>query len=139
MSFKILASILVLLLCFSTAKSQSPRIQSDSIAWHINGMNDLVSDVSVTYQCTFVTHGTESVNWIQDNGNFIMYFSVTSTVGEWSDLSEDGSITYNLSGDGLTGQLEISRSTGAVSAHFQLSGGMHEINHRYPIQSYEKL
>ena len=131
--------LLFLVLCASTATAQSLNIQSDNITWTINGMTDLNADVTVSYQCKFVTHGIQSVDWIQENGNFIMHFTVFEANGNWSDVAQDGSVTFTISGEGLAGQFTITRSSSGLSGALNLSGGTFPINHTYPIQSYEKL
>jgi len=139
MNLKRYLVLLILLLCCSVSKAQSLNLQSDSIAWSVDGMTDLDADVTVPYQCKFVTRGSQNVDWIQEDGNFVLQFSVTAITGDWSNPAENGTITFSVNGEGLTGQLTISRSTDGLLATLHLSGGTHEINHKYPVASYEKI
>jgi hypothetical protein len=132
---------LILLFCLlfvGTLSAQSINIQSDEITWNIDGMTDLAANATVPYQCKFITNGVNTIDWVQDNGNFIMHFSVTNVNGDWSNPAENGSMIFSISGEGLSGQFIVSRSAQGLSAALHLVGGTHEINHSYPVQSYER-
>ena len=138
MNFKKLVALSILLGCFSAGRSQTINIQADTIVWQVNGMTDLIGNVTVPYQCKFVTRASQDIDWVQGDGDVVTHFSITGANGDWSNPSEDGSVTYNISGDGVSGQLSLSRSSSGLSAHLQLNGGAYEINHSYPVLSYEK-
>jgi hypothetical protein len=139
MKFKICVILIFVLAGLNTAYSQSINIQSDNLEWTINGLTDVNANITVPYSCKFTTFGTQNIDWVQDNGNYVIHFTVVSTEGQWTDPEALGSITYSVTGDGMTGSLTISNSGTGKSASLQLTGGTNEINHIYPIQSYEKI
>jgi hypothetical protein len=139
MNLKILALSVFTIVGCTVVQAQSLNIQVDRISWAVDGMTDLNANESVPYQCRLVTIGDDGVDWVQENGNFVLHFSVTGKTGEWIDPAENGSITYSIDGEGLQGELTISRTTQGLSAVLHLTGGNHEINHSYSVQSYEEI
>ena len=138
-TIKILMTTTVVLFSLGVVNAQSISIQSDNIAWSVNSMNDMNANVTVAYQCKIITFANQNIDWVQDNGNYVNHFSISNTQGQWTNPSENGSITYTISGEGLTGQLTISNSSSGLSASLQLSGATDPINHTYSIQSYERM
>jgi hypothetical protein len=139
LKIKLMVTMVVTLLFTGVVHAQSINVQSDNITWTINGMTDVDAGVTVAYQCKFTTFGNQNIDWIQDNGNYVVHFSILSTDGLWTNPDDTGSITYTISGSGLTGTFTISNSGTSISASLHLTGGTGDINHIYPVQSYEKI
>jgi hypothetical protein len=131
--------IIATFVCVSVVQAQSINTQSDNITWTISGLHDVNANVTVAYQCKFVTYANQSIDWLQDDGNYVTHFSIVSTEGQWPNPTATGSITYTIRSDDLTGSLTISNSGSEISVSLYLSGGTSDINHIYPVQSYEKI
>ena len=101
-------------------------------------MTDENYNVTETQQCQFITYASNKIDWVQNNGNFILHFTIMSVTGDLFDPSNSGSTSYTVSGEQLNGKMTISRSPIGITISLKLTGGTNDINLSYPISSYEK-
>jgi hypothetical protein len=114
-SAQFLLFILLVMGCASTY-AQNPGNQT--IIWNsIKAINQADSK-EVVYNCSFKTYATQSLDWVQ--GTHRSNFTVTSTDGQWTDLSQDGQETYNVQNGSITGSFLFSRNAGQYSLHMKL-------------------
>lgn len=117
-------------------KAQS--FSSDSIQWNASSFVDKISNVSVGIPCTFITYNNE-IRWIQKDGEVVYTFAVGSIEGVWSDVNVNGTISYNVSLDGLVGKITISKVEGAYAILLDVNGVNDSIKNEYSITGFEIL
>jgi hypothetical protein len=107
-----------LIFCCVAAKAQD--VLQDTVVWNsIRAVNQ--SDQSeAIYNCSFTTFGDTAIDWTQNNGAKVYHFTATSTSGSWSNISQDGQVTFNLQKGETSGTAVISRSSGQYTIHLQL-------------------
>jgi hypothetical protein len=120
------------------ANAQSPNIQTDIIRWSSSGFSDQLSEQTVNAPCEFKTY-SDRIEWIQDNGNFMLTLNIQSSFGTWTDLNQDGMITFSVLLDTLPGEVQISRVSGVTTLRLILTGGTSDIKNLYTISSFGKL
>jgi hypothetical protein len=125
--------------CFSATPVQAQNPLSDNIEWTASSLRDLATNEDFTIGCQFVTYGKSKINWIQDSGNSVSQLNVTSTIGSWSNINNEGSITYKFSDGTLSGELVISKSGSQWVAELTMVGGTDDIRLRYSISSVKKI
>src|SRR6188768_2694070 len=107
---KPLASILFVLLFLWTGHSVQAQTLpgADDLEWQITELYDLNYDSLMSYQASFVRKG-DTINWVQQNGAFVLDFKIESSEGTWTDLAQDGKIQYSGTLDGFRGTLSFER------------------------------
>jgi len=113
------------------------NIESDTIQWNSTNFVDLLADnTAVAVPCQFITKGISSLEWVQANGSYICTMQITSKDGSWTDLNNDGSITYNVTLDQIPGRVTLSRSGNSLKLLLDLNGASH-IKNEYTISGFE--
>ena len=65
----------------------------------------------------------QRIEWIQQNGQRIHTYTITSVNGTWTDLSQPGSVTYAIVYQDKPGQVHIERDAAGVYIVCDLRGG----------------
>lgn len=103
---------LAFLICCFNGFSQD--ISASTITWTVNHGLDLKTNSDFNYQGSFTTRGTGSITWSQGGGNYISTFTMSSIQGTWTDVSANGTITYQVQQDGSSGTLKFERTAGGI-------------------------
>jgi hypothetical protein len=89
-----------------------------TITWNSVSATNQADGKEVTYNCSFKTYASQSVDWIQ--GSHVSSFTITTTNGQWIDASQDGKITFTVLSGSITGTFEFSSTGGQYSVHLIL-------------------
>lgn len=104
--------ILTFLSHYLGAQELSP--EADHLVWAVDSLYDVNSNVLQVYSCSFETSGN-AVKWLQNNSTYITEFVVTSADGDWDNVANNGSLTYNVQFMERTGKIIVSRESSKVS------------------------
>jgi hypothetical protein len=133
-------TITIFILCLAGNLLQAQTVTNQTLRWNASGFKDLNSGEVVNATSQFITYGQQKVEWVQGNGSFTSTFTITSVAGSWTNVSNKGSIVYNISGNQLTGQLTFARTTTGVTIQLTFtSGTTSPIKHSYTITSIDTL
>lgn len=80
----------------SFACAQDPS--TASLRWQIE-QNETYNDNNFVYQCAFETTPS-TVRWVQKKGSIVSAYIVTGIDGNWPDITQEGSLTFNLERNG---------------------------------------
>ncbi len=115
-----LRMILFFLLTSYSITTWSQNIVTDTLVWNSTSAVNQQDTSTLNYTCSFATTALTNVDWIQAGGKHVSHFSVNSTDGQWTDVSKDGQLTYDVSNGAVTGVITFSRSGGVLSVHLKL-------------------
>jgi hypothetical protein len=132
-------SFVLFLALFPATLLPAQNITKETIQWNASSFTDLDANEEVSNSCQFITYGTNKVKWIQDNGNSVLEWKVTSTKGSWPNVDSNGSFKYKISGNQLTGDLTLSKEGAGWIIELIVTGGTSDIRLRYSISSISKL
>lgn len=128
-------TVICMVMPLSLVKAQD--IQMKKIRWESTGFTDVLSDTVVGIACTFVTKpSSNTVDWIQKHGEYIISFNITNTEGSWTNVGFDGSIIYSVSGSGAYGQIQIVRAAKSITLILSLTSPSGEIKNEYAISAF---
>lgn len=96
---------------------------TDTLRWSVSGFTDLNNTTQVVGASEFVIRGSNSITWVQNNGNFTVNWNILSTTGSWPDMSLNGSQTFSFADDHVQGTLITSRSQEGLSIELSMTGG----------------
>lgn len=130
--------LIIFLLVFGmSAYCQNPML--DSVQWSATGFTDNLASVSVNKACQFNSYGATGIDWIQKNGSYVTSFQVTGLQGQWTDLTTDGTVTYTVSGSGVSGTITITLASQKVTINLKVSGDSGAIDNTYTISNYTRI
>lgn len=98
----------------TTLSVDAQDIRKDKLVWIVTSTTNLKTSDQFTYQCVFKTNRANKVQWIQKRGQKTTEFSGTALEGEWNDILTNGSVTYNISQDGIGGTVTFARTGGGL-------------------------
>jgi hypothetical protein len=106
------------LLLFCVADSFSQDIQGDTIYWSIVSNVDKAKDSTAqSYDSQLTTLGNHQINWTQKRVDIsgevtsIEYnLTVDSVLGNWSNVKENGEVTYHVSSQRASGTMKFFKS-----------------------------
>jgi hypothetical protein len=110
-----------------------------TIKWNATGFTDLNSKTEISNSSQFITYGKKKIQWVQDNGKFVVDWNITKASGAWNDVNEDGAITLSFADDKVTGEVTIKKESIGWSINLTMSGGPNDFNLTYVISSIENL
>jgi hypothetical protein len=117
-------NILILSFCFCclTANAQQMNIMQDTLTWSVVSAVNQADQTPFAYTCSFITYGANSLDWSQVNGEIVSNYTITSSTGQWADLTSDGTTAFNVQNatGNITGTLSFARSSGVITVHLQL-------------------
>jgi hypothetical protein len=117
-------NILILTFCFLclTAKAQQMNIMQDTLTWNVVSAVNQADQSQFAFNCSFITYGANTLDWSQVSGEVVSNYTITSSSGQWVDLTTDGTIAFNVQNVSgyVTGTLTFARSSGVVTVHLQL-------------------
>ena len=126
-----LALVMLLIAQFTFCQN----IKNERLKWTVSGLSDLRTNESADYRCTFISDGSDNIQWIQKNGSFINTLKVIGTNGTWDDVKEDGQITFTISFNDEGGTIRFKRSDSAIEIVLDLSPlSESRLYHRYKVE-----
>lgn len=100
-------------ICFVTS-AQTLSADTDSLTWKASGFHNITKNEDVTAYSEFSSNSAKII-WSQNGGADINEFPVTSIQGSWTDVTQDGSILFNVTWNSLPGAIQIARAEGQVT------------------------
>jgi len=137
----ILRTILFILLIAAVqmpVMAQSTNPQQATIRWNASGFTDQATNVTVQKPCQFIVYGSSKIEWVQKGGSLVYTFLVTSVSGTWTDVNTNGTLTYQVTLDGTSGSIQVSRS-GNVTISLNLPLADNPIKNLYSISGFDIL
>lgn len=131
--------LILFLLLLNGVISVAQDISTNTIKWNSSSFTDLNSNTDVSNSCQFITDGDKKIQWIQDNGKFVVDWKITKSSGKWPDVNQPGSISLTFADDKVKGELTIKKEGTGWLMNLTISGGPSDFNLRYAVSSIEKL
>lgn len=104
------------LFCLLAGRSlHAQDISAQTLSWNAIKAVDQTNQSEIVYSSTFVTQAGASVQWLQNDGSKVYDYTIDTADGTWPDVSQDGSITYHVTGRKVTGDMVFSKSQGQWS------------------------
>ncbi|MBI1767621.1 MAG: hypothetical protein HYR67_04530 [Bacteroidetes bacterium] len=114
--------------------SQAQNILTTPLSWSVTQLNDLNTNATMAYQCTFKTYGTQSMQWVQKKATTTL--EVTSTSGTWTNVNANGKMVFKISAEGETGSLTFEKSAVGTYITIDLSqSGQTRLRQSYTVGS----
>ncbi len=116
--------VLILLLAIVTTPSFSQDILVSDVQWNsimtFNAQDGMISD-----ETTKVVSTPTSITWYSAEGLVIYNLSIEGVDGSWTDVSQEGTIAFNVKDSNKIGVVEFSRKESEVKIliHFMLEDG----------------
>lgn len=135
--YSLLLSIVILTTAYQNLSAQN--IETDTIRWNASKFTDLLSNTEVNKPCQFISYHNSSIKWLQKNGELVYVLTVNSVTGDWSEVNVNGTMSYDVSLDAMTGTISFSRSNNELKIVLDLRGGSGDIKNEYSISNFEIL
>jgi hypothetical protein len=127
-------SLFLFIICLTASlHTFGQNISTDTLTWHVVQLHDVNGNVTVNYQCDFTTNGTSIIQWLQDD--LTSDVAVTAQTGTWTNIANNGKVTYQITVEGNSGSLAFERTTEGVTISIdisQTSGG--RLKHIYKVE-----
>jgi hypothetical protein len=137
MTKRIILPFLIALLAAGQLSAQN--IRTSKLQWTIVELTDLGTQATAPYQCQFVIDASQPIAWIQDDGDYTSSLSIQSISGDWTNVAENGTITYHVDLDGTNGELTVARTSDGIKITLHLSSSTVNIHHQYKVSQVTTL
>lgn len=131
--------LILFLLILNGLIAVAQDVSKSTIKWNSSSFTDLNSNTDISTSCQFITDGDKKIQWIQDNGKFVVDWKITKSSGKWPDVNQPGSISLTFADDKVKGELTIKKEGTGWLMNLTISGGPSDFNLRYAVSSIEKL
>ncbi len=137
-SVSIIAQIVVIIsLCTASLISKGQDMATSDLVWTVNKSHDLTAKEDYDYQCTFRTNGIHPIIWSQNHDELMLTLEIGNVSGSWTDVSKDGSVTYQITVSGLQGSLTFERVGTTISIQLNLDANPDAFVQRYDVVSIQ--
>lgn len=89
----LMKNLLSLVFCISTFVAVGQDVSNAKLRWVANQSESLKTNEQFSYDCAFVSSAGQ-IRWEQKNNTRVTIFSIVSTTGNWTDVSQNGRIEY---------------------------------------------
>jgi hypothetical protein len=111
----------ILLSGFYISKAQN--IKTATIQWSsIKTIDVSVGDIS-DEATTLVSYGTTKLEWKNDNGSVRKTFQVIEVIGDWTNVSSNGSMLYEVSDGSNTGTITFRKDSSGTKVLIVIVNG----------------
>lgn len=131
-------TLLIFLVGAANQHADAQNIKTDKLEWSTSGFKDNSSGDEFSLESSFVTDGFKKITWIQDSGKSKVEWSIVSTEGSWTNLSQEGSVKLRFSDNQVNGVLSIRRTDGVFHIDLEVSGGTDNIKLTYHVSGVKK-
>jgi hypothetical protein len=101
--------LLPIILCFWITSSSAQNISTYSIQWNISKVFNAETGETVEGP-QFILTGGSTVQWKDVQGNIKHTYSISETIGSWTNVNQSGAILYKINSGEVEGNIEISKS-----------------------------
>jgi hypothetical protein len=120
--------IVIVILFSGRLTCDGQNLHTENLIWNSVTSTNVATHDTFSQSCTFKTNPNSSVEMIQKGGAMVYNFSITETIGLWSDVTKDGFVKYKVSGSS-NGEIDFSRSGEQTKIEMRLVDGGQVIFH----------
>lgn len=113
--------VFTFLTLISPINSFSQDISTSTIKWSYSSIKDLNTEITTEAKSFFITYPSDKIEWVQKNGTRTYTLEVTSSEGNWNDISSFGAITYHIKFREGQGLIEINRNDDGLFLFLELN------------------
>ncbi len=134
--------ILYLIFIFTIASFEVEAqvlISSDTIVWDSDYFIDTNAHETVQVASEFISNKKSTIQWLQNNGAYVMEFKIKSIQGNWNSPDQEGSIEYFVTYQEQRGTIRISKVGESIEVIFSfLENGQNTMPYNFHISRYNK-
>lgn len=104
-----MAVALVFLITFFV---QGQDIATATIQWNADRILNSVTNQWVEDATAIVSYGSRRIEWTNGNGSIRTRFQVIERIGEWTDVSDEGHVQYEVTDGKYSGTITINKERG---------------------------
>lgn len=106
------------MLCFLSGYTQNAT--TATIRWHVTDVFNVTGNAHEGSGDKLVVYPGARIDWQDANDNPKFSFGITSVIGTWDNVNENGLIHFNIEYSGQPGEVVVQRSAGMLSAEIRL-------------------
>ncbi|HEY9046879.1 MAG TPA: hypothetical protein VIN08_13340 [Ohtaekwangia sp.] len=96
-------------------------IATQNLAWQASSVTDVnTGDILSAGGDKIISHGSTSVEWKDNQGHVKYTYTVNTVNGTWSNVSNSGSIIYQVTAGGKSGTITFIRSGSEITIRILL-------------------
>ena len=113
---------------------------TDNIKWDVDSFVDLGDTTSHTNPSSFFSYANNKIVWVQKD-DYAIEYTISSTAGDWTDVTADGSLTFNVTFQSRAGKFVFSRADGTyqIKMEFLDDNGKNIVPYIFHISNNSRL
>jgi hypothetical protein len=114
-------TIILSLIVWVPCLLQAQNITSATLNWQASSVTEVnTGDILSAGGDKIISHGSTSVEWKDSQGNVKYTYAVNTVNGTWSNVSNNGSIIYQVTTGGKAGTIAFIRSDSEITIRILL-------------------
>lgn len=109
-------TILIPVLFVMSFALQAQDITQQTISWTVTKTQNMMAGDFSDEQATLITYGKTKAELKGYDGSLRWSLDVVEAIGSWPNIAGDGTVTYEVRGDGGSGTLTFTRAADGTKA-----------------------
>jgi len=131
--------LLFSVLCFALpAVLSAQNALQKNVEWYSAKTFDKLNNAEVILDSKFVINKDRTIEWIQNQGQHVYQFTITGTRASWTDMKQNGTISYNVKCKNINGVITVGRENKDLFIELEfLENGVNTTPFRFNIERTE--
>jgi hypothetical protein len=112
--------IVVIILTLAAAGLHAQNIATTTLSWKADACLDVNTGIVNAAYDQVLSYSNTRIEWRTIQGDLKRTFTILEGNGQWANVTQNGSMLYEVESDGRRGTVQLSRTAGAVSIHILL-------------------
>ena len=91
------------------------NIASTTLTWKVDACLNVNTGVSTEATDQILSYGNERIEWRDETGNVKATFEIIEVNGQWTNVTDNGIMLYEVLSEGRQGTVQFSRADGKYS------------------------
>lgn len=98
--------------------ANAQNIATSQLEWIATNVVDQKANTPLVYPCSFKTHASQSIDWIQ--GSKTYHYTITQTTGTWPSVASNGEVKFDVTaGDYVTGKFIFTKNDNGITIYLK--------------------
>jgi hypothetical protein len=114
-------TLTIICLCTLCMPAFTQNISTADISWHVSKTFDITTGDMTETADTIISRGASQLEWKKTGGSTRL-FTVSEVIGQWTNITQAGEITYEVNDDTTQGTVTFVKAESTTIIRLMMTG-----------------